>query len=330
MRMRRGGATLAERMDALVIGAGVIGLTAAIRLLERGARVHVWTAEETARATSSVAAALWYPYRVAPEAQVAAWGRRTFEVFAEDARDASTGVAMVPGVEILGEGMDAAAFPDWTAAVPDFRVAAAHELPAGCHGWAFTAPIADTSAYLPWLARRFTAAGGTMEMRRAQSLAEAAEACEVVVNCTGLGAETLVGDASLVPIRGQVVRVENPGISRFWLDDYRGGGLTYIIPRSRDCILGGTADEGSRDLTVDPETAEAIIRRCAALEPALAGARVLEHRVGLRPGRAEVRLEAESLAGGGRVVHCYGHGGAGVTLCWGCAEAVADLVLGPV
>jgi D-amino-acid oxidase len=34
-----------------------------------------------------------------------------------------------------------------------------------------------------------------------------------------------------------------------------------------------------------------------------------------------VRLEAE-----GRVVHCYGHGGAGVTLAWGCAVEVAALL----
>ena len=57
------------------------------------------------------------------------------------------------------------------------------------------------------------------------------------------------------------------------------------------------------------------------LVPALAGAEVVAHRVGLRPVRPEVRLEVE-----GRVVHCYGQGGAGVTLSWGCADEVAGLV----
>ena len=66
--------------------------------------------------------------------------------------------------------------------------------------------------------------------------------------------------------------------------------------------------------------------RCAAALPALATARVLGTAVGLRPARSEVRLEAERR-GGGTVVHCYGHGGAGVTLAWGCAEEVVELVV---
>jgi len=41
--------------------------------------------------------------------------------------------------------------------------------------------------------------------------------------------------------------------------------------------------------------------------------------VGLRPNRPAVRLEAEPL-GDGRRVHCYGHGGMGVSLSWGCAR----------
>jgi D-amino-acid oxidase len=46
--------------------------------------------------------------------------------------------------------------------------------------------------------------------------------------------------------------------------------------------------------------------------------------VGLRPGRAEVRLEKE-LISGKVIIHNYGHGGSGVTLSWGCAEEVVEL-----
>ncbi len=49
--------------------------------------------------------------------------------------------------------------------------------------------------------------------------------------------------------------------------------------------------------------------------------------MGLRPAReAGVRIEAEALPDGGLLVHNYGHGGAGVTVAWGCARAAAALV----
>jgi len=48
--------------------------------------------------------------------------------------------------------------------------------------------------------------------------------------------------------------------------------------------------------------------------------------VGLRPSRKEVRLEIESLSSGRWAIHNYGHGGAGVTLSWGCADEVTRIV----
>jgi len=52
---------------------------------------------------------------------------------------------------------------------------------------------------------------------------------------------------------------------------------------------------------------------------------VLAHRVGLRPARPAVRLDTE-FTRHGPVVHCYGHGGAGVTLSYGCAEEVTSRI----
>ena len=48
---------------------------------------------------------------------------------------------------------------------------------------------------------------------------------------------------------------------------------------------------------------------------------MLGHAVGLRPVRTAVRLERVD-----DVAHCYGHGGSGVTLSWGCADEVVQLV----
>jgi D-amino-acid oxidase len=111
------------------------------------------------------------------------------------------------------------------------------------------------------------------------------------------------------------------------LDGENPEGVTYVIPRSGDCILGGTAEEGEWDTESDPQIAADILRRCVALEPRLAEAEVLEHKVGLRPGRPEIRLEIEDVSESPPRVHNYGHGGSGVTLSWGCAEETLRLVL---
>jgi D-amino-acid oxidase len=198
--------------------------------------------------------------------------------------------------------------------------AAPADLPGGyAAGWAFRAPVVEMPVYLAWLAARVDALGGRLVRRRLGDLEAARAAGGAVVCCAGIGARDLVPDAAVYPVRGQIVRVTNPGVRRFLLDEE---GPTYIVPRRDDCVLGGTAEEGEDDLEPDPAVAAAIIARCAALEPLVAGARVLEHRVGLRPARPAVRLERDA----GGVVHCYGHGGAGVTLSWGTAEEAVRLV----
>ena len=66
-----------------------------------------------------------------------------------------------------------------------------------------------------------------------------------------------------------------------------------------------------------------------ALVPELAAAPVLGERVGLRPARHGGPRVAvvPGDAPGRRLVHAYGHGGAGVTLVWGCAAEVTRLAL---
>jgi D-amino-acid oxidase len=312
------------RADVIVVGCGVIGLTAAVRMRESGLDVRIVTAALPLDTTSGVAAALWYPYKAYPEDRVLSWGKRSFEVFEDLTEIPESGVHMREGVELWREPVPD---PWWASAVPRrVRRCTEGELPPGYRdGHAFVAPVVEMPVYLDYLLRRFVESGGHVERRAISSLEEAGDG-RVVVNCAGLGARELVGDASMEPIRGQIVRVRNPGLSRFVLDDENPEGITYIIPRSQDCILGGTAEEGEWNTEADPEIAEGILRRCAALEPRLRGAEVLEHKVGLRPGRPEIRLEREDAASCPPRVHNYGHGGSGITLSWGCADVTLRLV----
>jgi D-amino-acid oxidase len=230
---------------------------------------------------------------------------------------------MREGVEIWREPVPD---PWWAEAVPNVRRCYEDELPAGyTDGHTLVAPVVEMPIYLSYLVDRFESAGGSVQELTLSSLDEVADGARAVVNCAGLGARDLVGDDSMEPIRGQILRVRNPGLERFVLDEENPEGVTYIVPRSDDCILGGTADEGEWDLEPDQETAAGILRRCSQLEPRLADAEVLEHRAGLRPGRPAIRLEREEGPGGVPIVHNYGHGGSGITLSWGCAEETLRL-----
>jgi D-amino-acid oxidase len=302
----------------VVVGAGVVGLSCAVRLLEAGHQVGVVARDLPLETTSSVAAAIWYPYRAYPVERVSGWSHATFTALEALADVDGTGVRMLPGNELH---RTAQADPWWRDAVPTLtRVTALG--PPYVDGWSFVAPVVEMPVYLPWLAARVEALGGTITRMALSALPDHAE---VVVNATGLGARRMADDSSMSPVRGQVVYVEQVGLERWWLDGAAPGGPVYVVPRSKDIVVGGTDDEGEWDRRPDPDVAKLILSRAVGLVPALARAKVIGHRVGLRPARPSVRLEAED-AEGRRVVHCYGHGGAGVTLSWGCADEVADLV----
>jgi D-amino-acid oxidase len=315
-----------DDLPVLVVGAGVIGMTTAVRLAEAGHCVRVLARERTPGTTSDVAGAVWFPFLGGEPERALAWGRRSLEVFRDLAEDPAAGVVWQEGVELFTDPVSDD--PWWRPAVSVFRRARPADLPPGFEdGYVFRVPVVRMPVYMRWLEGRFLALGGAIEERTVEDLDALHRESPYVVHCTGIGARALTGDTDLHPVRGQVVRME-PGLSsRFLGAESAGpaGGLAYVIPHADCTVLGGTEDEGAWDLTPDPEVARAILERCATLAPAVGRARVLGHAAGLRPVRREVRLETERR-GGGVVVHHYGHGGSGVTFSWGCAEEAARLL----
>lgn len=305
-----------------VIGAGVTGLTTAVVLAEAGHLVRV-VADEIPGRTSLAAGAMWGPYLVEPKALVDAWSQRSLELFRELASDSATGVRVSSGIEASRHHEEA---PDWAPSLPGFEAVVADDLPAGFRsGYRFSVPLIDMPTYLHYLLERARAAGVVIDERHVSTLTSFVDA-DVIVNCSGMGAADLAGDADVSPIRGQHVVVANPGLTEFFSEDTgTSSDLLCIYPQGEVVVLGGTAINGSSDTTPDPLAAARILERCIAVEPRLATAPVIEHRIGLRPTRPEVRLEAEQV-NGTVVIHNYGHGGAGVTLSWGCAEQVQQFL----
>lgn len=322
-------------MKINVLGAGVIGLSIAVRLLERGHEVSVLGRELPPGTTSDRAAAIWYPFAAAADERVRAWARETFEALAALARVEGAGVSFTDLTELFDQPRSA---PWWAGIPAEFRIVGSDELPQGySSGFRASVPLVETPIYLPWLMDRIRGLGGRIDHFSAPDLGAALGSAELLVNASGLGAAHLVpGETELYGLRGQAIRVEVGGRGRAFVDESGHHGLAYVVPRSGDTLLGGTATEVRdlsdeslrRALRPDPGVAERILAACREIEPGLKMRAVLAHTVGLRPARSRVRLDQERLPSGGRVLHCYGHGGSGFTLSWGCADAVCKLVEG--
>src|SRR4051812_44456626 len=143
----------------IVVGAGVVGLSCALRLLEAGHRVDVLARELPRETTSAVAAAIWYPYRAWPQDLVLGWSRATYDELARIAAEhPDSGVVLREGTEVVASpGGLTREKPWWADAVPDLHETL--DVPGGYDGgWSFTAPLVEMPVYLDWLAGRVLAA----------------------------------------------------------------------------------------------------------------------------------------------------------------------------
>ncbi len=348
--------------DVLVIGAGVCGLSAAIVLIDAGYRVEVYAADPPHLTTSAAAGALWGPHLVGADERIGPWAAQTQRRFRDLATEPKAGISEMAGLVCSpgasghggaghggadqdgahqdgahqdGADQDGADQDGTDQEPPGFTTGAGPavrcdpaDLPAGFStGWRYAAPVVDMPRYLDYLLTELLGKGGHLTLGpplRGLDDARDRSDAPVIANCAGIGARDLVPDADLTPVRGQVVVAANPGLTEFFVGEREDPSeVTYIFPHGPVVVLGGTQQHGAASLAPDPAIADRIIAHCVAAEPRLAGAPVLAHRVGLRPVRTDVRLETRAISGGRHLVHNYGHGGAGVTLSWGCAQSVA-------
>ena len=305
-----------------VIGAGVSGLTCAVLFAEAGYETAIVADEIGDETNSAAAAAMWYPYDAGAGDQIIAWALNSYDRFLELARDPRTGVS-VTELRVFSR-LGPSTPPNWaqsfaTRLVPDSEIPAAF-----VSGFTIHVPLIETGKYLEYLSARLANAGGSISGGiRFSRLEEVDSEFGLIVDCAGIGARELVPDPEMEPHRGQVAIVQKFDLPYAVVCD--DPPLMYAIPRSNDCVFGGT-NEISDNRAADPPTTARIIRECERVLDRAAPT-LLRERVGLRPGRKTgVRVAAEKLRDGRTVIHNYGHGGSGFTLSWGCAETALSYV----
>ncbi|KAL8610365.1 hypothetical protein ACOMHN_041179 [Nucella lapillus] len=322
-----------------VIGAGIVGLTTAVNVQKRlpDARITIIADKFDKDTTSSGAGGLYRPtahlVKGVPPETIKAWVQDTWDYYsglAMSAEAKDSGHSLVPGY-VVSDDQSFVLKPVYENIVFNFRLLTPEELKRlkfpYKYGSTFVTVITQPKKFMPWLMRQFREKGGAVEFRTVQKIEELAEGYDIVINCTGLGAQQLLPDKTMYPVRGELVMVKAPWIKTFlYLDSEP---PTYFIPHNDYIIVGGTRERDNYSLKANTEVQQSIMRRAENILPQIKGAEVEGTWVGLRPSRDPLRLEKELISVRAkklRVVHNYGHGANGITLSWGTSLRAAKMV----
>jgi len=273
------GAKTAER-ECAVIGCGVVGLSTARLLQQRGYNPVIYTKAMPPSTTSNVAGGLWEPVTVFDQARVTAEFRRQF---VEASRFAFRryqslagewyGVRWLPLYSLSRDAAYQAPSPESpysevNVLYPEGRQLATNEHP-------FEIPfvhrqqtmLIEPAIYLSQLLRDFYTSGGKVVVQEFASRRDLMVLREnLIFNCTGLGARTLFQDSELMPIKGQLVfLLPQPEVDYCTV----GPGGNYMFPRHDGILLGGSHERGVESTDNDTATTDRIVRENAAVFSAM-------------------------------------------------------------
>lgn len=272
-----------------VIGCGAIGLTTARVAQRAGLRVRIYCKDRPPEVRSSAATGLWTPdSRICSSAHATPAFTQRWEWMARSSFKTYQSLLGLPGEPVewrdgyvlydddfernsQGEDDGEPDYPDLGALVAGLRPRPV-DLRAGEHPFKvdhvrrFTQMIFNISSYQRLLMEDFLREGGELVQREFEHPRQFAGLPEpTIVNCTGYGARALLGDESIIPVRGQTARlIPQPEVDYALI--YRGHNLV-MVPR-RDGLLvqaQGEHDFGNADTTVDRALSDAAVERLAGL-----------------------------------------------------------------
>ncbi|PPU36895.1 FAD-dependent oxidoreductase [Xanthomonas sp. CFBP 7912] len=280
----------ADARELAVIGCGAIGLTTALVAQRAGLRVRIYARERLPDVRSFYATGVWSPdSRVCTSEYATTDFKTRWQEMARISFRRYQTLLGLPGEPI--EWRDGYALSDVPFDQP-IASAEAHEpdypalertllhdlgprsqpVAAGSHP--FPVPFVrrysqltfNISAYARLLLQDFLQAGGELVTRNFDSPRQFGELREkILINATGYGARALLGDESVIPVRGQTARlIPQPEVTYGLV--WRGHNLN-VVPR-RDGLLvqsQGANDFNNADAAPDRAASEAAVRELARL-----------------------------------------------------------------
>ncbi|XP_322069.6 D-aspartate oxidase [Anopheles gambiae] len=334
----------AEQLHFVILGAGINGLSCAVRLSHEYPRstVHIISEHFSPNTTSDVAAGLWGPYclKGTSEYECRSWAQETHNYFLQLWQDGyadKCGICLVPVIELFHRDTSSPwwrnivfGFQEMYLSSDDFDLA--HQTNyrnSKSVAFMYTTFTCEPSKIMKCYIDTLSNRNVKFYQKRLQSIncleMLNIQANAIIVNCLGLNSQHVFNDLELFPVRGQVQKVKSSSVFHSFANE-----SCYIIPNTDTVVLGGTKQKID-SLRIDPNDRYYIRANCFAIQPRLKNAAIVMDCVGLRPARSSgVRLEIEIISfDNGQnhaVIHNYGHGGAGISLAWGCAGTVTRLV----
>jgi glycine oxidase len=324
--------------DVIIAGGGIIGVSIALQLRERGLQVLVLDRGEPGQEASSAAAGMLAARD--PETPPAL---RTLAL--ASARLYPGYVARLEELSNLKTDFrrqGTIAFPEHLPVPSDYRMLAPEEIqrvePALRTGDRPAWFVQEDCVDPPLLMRAALAAAARSGIEiRSHSQVTQIRACggdvEVTTTCGSLWAHTVIdcrgawSGTPVKPRKGQslYVQPQRPGLLEHVINAVE----IYMVPRSSGKILvGATIEDAGFDKTVEPHVIARLHQAAAALVPELGSARIIDTWAGLRPGTPDDLPILGATETPGSFV-ATGHFRNGVLLAPVTAEIMANLCTGP-
>ncbi len=323
--------------DAIIAGGGIIGLSLALELRQRGSDVLVLDRAEPGREASSAAAGMLAA--ADPETPMdlrlfAAESARLYPEFVEKLQAAS-GINVDfrrQGTVVLLESVDTSpghiklSVDELTRLEPALQASAysaffLHENSVDPDLLLQAAVKATRNAGVEILSHTFAQKISSQNGHVEVTTEGRRFIARTAVNCQGAWA-----GAPVKPRKGQMCYLQplNPGL----LNHVVRAPEAYLVPRSSGKILvGATVEDTGFDKSVKPQTVEMLHRAACVLIPELASAPVVQSWAGLRPGTPD-DLPIMGETGIPGILVSSGHFRNGILLAPAAARVMADLIMG--